>query len=160
MPQAPDGMWDGATWVYNADITNDGANSGTHTYTVVPGAGNEAMLMYGTLTNLDTAGRTGFVEITDGTNLLGRLIPSSTFDANTIHGFPTSSTLAAAGQGVDPAHPLFLSGTMELVGEIAAIAVSQDTEFAIVMRIRGLAPTVTLSSPTSAVEVVNTDAIF
>lgn len=150
----------GNTWVYHANITNDGANSGDHTYTVVPGALNEALLMYGLLDNDDTSNRTGFVRITDGTVIVGNLLFSQTLNSGTSHGFPTTSAAAATGNGVDPAHPLMLSGTMELVATVSAIAVSQDTAFGIVMRIRGPAPTVTLTSPTSAVEVVDVDAVF
>ena len=42
-----------ATWVYHADVTNDGTNSGNHLYVVQPGAGNEMELLYGSLANDD-----------------------------------------------------------------------------------------------------------
>lgn len=152
--------WEGATWVYHADITNDGANSGSHIYLVVPGVGNELEILYGEVDNDDTATRSVFGTIEDDSgNFLYRVIPDAmAATAGTVISFPVTDEVGADAGGAS--NRLILSGTMAFRVTVAAIAVSQDTAFGIVCRIRGAPPTVTLISPTDAVETVNTNKVF
>lgn len=152
--------WEGATWVYYANITNDGSNSGSHIYVVVPGAGNEMEVLYGEVDNDDTSTRSVFGTIEDDSgNLLYRIIPDAmAATAGTAISFPVTDEVGADAGGAS--RRLFVSGTMALRFTVGAVAVSQDTAFAIVCRIRGSVPTVTLISPTNAVEVVDTNRVF
>lgn len=156
--------WSGATWVLRAIITNDACCSGTHNYAVVPGEGSEMEILYGTTTNADSAGRVASVRIldADGGNVLtsfGEL----TITAGERFPFPSSDgslsgthTEIAARAG----NRYTVSGTMALEFNIAAIAVNQDSRFAVVCRIRGSVPTVTLTSPSGATEAVSTNKVF
>lgn len=155
-----DGYWDGGTWVYHADITNDGSNSGNHTYSVVPGAGNELEVLYGRILNGDAAARTSQVLVKDvvGGEILARIVNRS-LGAGLDHSFPAVSEAVDSAK-LSAGARIIIAGLMELQAVIAAVAVSQDSAFGVVCRIRGGVPTVTLTSPTDAVEVVNRDQVF
>lgn len=162
MKTGDQGYWDGALWVYHADITNNGSNSGNHTYAVVPGAGNEMEVLYGLILNGDASNRTAGVLIKDGAggNIISRILSSFTLNAGISHAYPVADERSATGAGINAGARIIIGGTIELSATFASIAVSQDTAFAIVCRIRGGLPTVTLTSPTDAVEVVNTNQVF
>lgn len=153
-------FWDGATWVYDAIITNDGVNSGTHIYDVSPGVGNELEILYGQLRNLDTVGRIIDIFIEDDVpNALVYMSPSS-FSLTQSQRMPFPVTDEALANSAGQARRWLLSGGMNLSCVAASIAVSQDTRFSICCRIRGGLPTVTLTSPTDATETVNINQVF
>ena len=152
--------WEGRTWVYHADILNDETNSGTHSYEVSPGRGNELEVLYGRLLNLDSTARTVNANVDDDAgNQIGHMIPTnfSLTQAQRI-GFPVIDE--ANSNAAVNSNRWFLSGAMTLQVEIASIAVSQDTVFSISCRIRGGLPTVTLTSPTGATETVNRNQVY
>lgn len=149
-----EGYWEGALWVYHADIVNNGANSGNQVYSIVPGVGNELEVLYGTVFNGDAAGRSTTVIIDDGTNNLSLMV-SETLGSAASRDFPSSNTSrGAAGQRY------ILAGTMRLITTVASVAVSQDSRLGLCCRIRGDLPTVTLTSPTGATETVNRNQVF
>ncbi len=152
--------WAGALWIYQANITNDGSNSGSHIYDVVPGAGNEFEVLYGRLSNDDTAGRNGSVTIEGEASLpVSTLLRRASIGANTHRNFPVAAApadLSEASAGTR----FIVAGTMTITAILEAVAVSQDSAFAIVCRIRGRLPTVTLTSPTDAVETIDTNQVF
>lgn len=154
--------WHGATWCYHATITNDGSNSGNHVYVVVPGVGNEMEILYGEITQGDAAGRVAFVRIDAGagTSVMGRLIRSATIGAGLIRSYPNGGGGSADDDSIGAGARLIVSGAMRIVAQVAAIAVSENTAFALVARVRNGPGTVTLTSPTDAVEVVQTDGMF
>ncbi len=147
----------GNLWVYHADIVNDASNSGDHRYSVVPGDGEAMEILYGGILNGDSSSRTGNVWIRDALtgNDLTRLM-NETLGAAAFRSFPT----VGAGDSVEAQGGRFLVyGNMALVGEVLAVAVSQDSAFALAALVRGALPTVTLVSPTDATETVNTNAV-
>ncbi len=147
----------GNVWVYHADIVNDNTNSGNHIYSVVPGDGNAMEILYGSLLNGDTSTRTGNVWIQDaaGGNQITRLL-NETLGAGALRSFPT----IGIGDAVEAqGGRFFVYGNMALRGEVLAVATDQDSAFALAALVRGALPTVTLTSPTSAVETVNTNAV-
>lgn len=152
-------FWEGAVWVYHADIVNDGSNSGNHIYSIVPGGGNEMEILYGQLVNGDTSARVATIMIDDGANQITRFL-ALTLGAGGVHGFPISNVVTAAGAGSGPYVRLIVAGSMRLRANVDAIAVSENTGLAIACRIRGGIPTVTLTSPTDAVETVNMNQVF
>ncbi len=136
--------WDGATWVYHSIVTNQAsAGDGSISWTVIPGAGNEMVVLYGRIVNLDITGRLVTLDIeTDiGGETLGRLITITPNAASAV-GFPVMNVQAAAGSGSAPARYI-LSGTTRLVATVVNVTNGQDAEFGIVCRIRGGVPTVT-----------------
>ncbi len=154
--------WEGATWVFHADITNDGTNSGDHVYAVVPGGGNEMEILYGRVLNGDTSSRTIIVEIgSDSTpsEILALMVPTTSITAGSTIPFPTTDEFSnsSAVQGVSR---WLIAGTMALFVQVAAVAINQDTAFSVVGRVRGGVPTATLTSPTDAVETVNVNQVF
>ncbi len=155
--------WDGALWVFHADIVNDVTNSGPHTYSIVPGAGNEMELLYGTFLNGDTSNRTFQAVIDDGANSLGTFVGDPggiTLNLGESHGFPVAEARLAAGTGTAAGQRFIIAGTMRLRFILQAVSVNQDSALGFVCRIRGGLPTVTLTSPTDAAETVNTNQVF
>lgn len=156
MTAEPGSYWDGATWVYRATITNDGSNSGNHIYNISPGEGNEMEFLYGTVLNGDTATRTIHIEIDDGSDdqvMVNYTI--STAAGIRAHVFPT-----VANENRPNMTRYILSGPMRLRLSVLALATSENSEIGIACRIRGNVPTVTLTSPTDAVEVVSTNRVM
>lgn len=157
--------WDGALWIYHATITNDGSNSGIHEYDLVPGVGNELEVLYGRLNNGDASNRVvhGYVKDADGGNILASVIgddSGTNLNAARALSFPFAQAEDSSnGQAFAAGVRFFLAGAMSLNLTLAAIAVSQDTSLGLVCRIRGGVPTVILTSPTDAVEVVNTNQV-
>ncbi len=152
--------WGGATWVYHASITNDAMDAATQTYTIVPGTGNEMEILYGQLFNGDTVARSIVVSIEDNGNELARLIALAAAAAS-FHSFPASDDPAVASTDLSAGARLILSGNMALVGLVASVAVSQDSLFGVVARIRGGLPTVTeAASAGTPVISINTEQVF
>lgn len=153
--------WEGATWVYHATVTNDGTNSGTHEYDVIPGAGNELEILYGLVFNGDTSARTIVARIqdADGGNFLAFIVPSGSIAAAGRISFPVNDP-HAANSAANAGARFLLSGTMSLNAQVQSIAVNQDSEFGIACRIRGGLPSVVFTSPTGATETVNTNQVF
>lgn len=153
--------WAGALWVYHADITNDGSNSGNHQYVVTPGAGNEMRVLYGTLANDDTSTRASEVWIRDaGGRLIARLRGRGNAVAGDDRSFPLSNVSGSLDESSIGGSEIVVAGAMDIIAVVESVATSQDTAFAIVCRIRGGIPTVVLTSPTDAVETVNTNRTF
>ncbi len=157
------------TWVYIADITNDGSNSGNHIYEVTPGAGNEMKILYGYLYNGDSSSRVGNVRIHDvsgqgsTSNLSDQLadfVPiATTLGAGQRGSFPTNDEFGDNTAAVMHT-PFRIAGDMTIWARLASVAINQDSQFSIVCRIRGGIPAVVLTSPTDAVEVVHRNQVF
>lgn len=144
-----------ATWTYRNTITNDGVNSGDHITVIVPGAGNVCILIGGNFLNGDVAGRNALLSHhnVDGNairHLLGR--PLEAIAAGAARNFPTSEASADGGPASSPP-TIIISGTETLNFNLASLAVNQNSDFAVSMLVSGGPPTVTLTSPTDAVEV-------
>ncbi len=150
--------WDGALWVYHADITNGGGGAGDHVYTIVPGAGNELELLYGRVINQDTTARTVTIVIDDGSNDLVRIMTLA-LSGGAAAGFPTAEVQATTGNSTSLVRYI-ISGTMRLVVAIAAVALSQDTVLGLVCRIRGGLPTVTEVGASTPTININTEQVF
>lgn len=151
--------WDGAVWVYRATITNDGSNSGTHEYDIVPGAGNELEVLYAQLFNGDATGRNGGMNIkdADGGKSIGEIRNASISATDTL-ALPNRSSGSNADGGVG--QRIIVAGTMSLVLSVASLAVLKESRLGIACRIRGGLPTVTLTSPTDATEAIQTNRVF
>ncbi len=158
-----EGIWQGALWVFHANITNDGSNSGNHVYAVSQSPGSEMEILYGKLANDDTSNRTGSINLDDGTNFLAALLEDQaglTINAGFDASFPHVDQPAATGASASPSR-ILLAGGMRLVATLFSVAVVQDSAFGVVARIRyPPLPTVTLTSPTDATEVVDTNLVF
>ena len=152
-----EGYWDGATWVYEATLIN-GGTSGSIVALIVPGAGNEMELLYGTITNQDTSTRASVViiESDDGANL-GLFLNSDNVGAGGTAMFPnTNATIARLPGG----QRNLISGEMQLRVQLTSVAASQDFRVAVVCRIRGGVPTVTATVTSGGSETVRTEKVF
>ncbi len=148
--------WDGALWVYHADITRDGSTSGTDTIDIVPGAGNEMEVLYGMISHDDGTGRQVRAAIsTDNvaeriTYLANGVVTSSFMD------FPQEG---ASGNESGPSRKV-VAGPMTLRLTIESLAVGKKAIYAVVCRIRGAVPTVTVTKPADSVLVTNKNAVM
>ncbi len=155
--------WDGALFIYHADILNGAGGSGTTSYTVVPGAGNELEILYGHIFNGDTVGRGSKVEISSGANFLASLLDDQTgiaLDPGAAQSYPHSDEVAAGGGSTVGGVRLFLAGTMDLEGAILAVGSSDDTRFAMVARLRGGMPIITEAGISTPTININVEGVF
>ncbi len=151
-----DSYWDGATWIYHADVTN-GANAGSHTYELVPGAGgNELEILFGAIFNDDVSTRTLQLFYEDDADNILYSVGSAITAGNPL-AIPTQTSTSDAKLG---SARWILSGTSRLRAVANSIAANQDSAFGITCRIRGASPTVTITSPAAATETVNTEKVF
>ncbi len=151
--------WAGATFVYQASVTNGAGGAGIHSYTFTLGAGSEMEVLYGEFFNGDTAGVVLGVTIDDGTNELAELL-SVTADAASRHSFPHSDVAAVAGTHLSAGSRIFLAGGMRLVALSGSVAASQDTAFALVARIRGERPAVAEVGASTPTITINTETVL
>ncbi len=150
--------WDGALWVYHADITNDAMDAATQSYTIVPGVGNEMELLYGTVLNGDTSARNALVEISDGAN---RILRIASFSLGAATNMPLPFKGADNADEVGSWTRFILAGTMQLEVSVAAVAVSQDSALGLCARIRGSLPLVTeAASAGTPVISINTEQVL
>ncbi len=153
-----DGFWPrGATWIYQAAITNDGTNAGNHVYTVLAGEGNEFEILYGSLFNGDTVSLNGSSFIDDGTNRGPYVAGILSIGAGAYMPIPSLQESSSNTSVQNPR--LLVSGPMRLVTVLEGVNTLDDSAFFMALRIYGGQPTVTLTSPTDATEVVNTDRV-
>ncbi len=154
-----------ATWVYHAKVINDAITSGNHEYDVTPGAGGQFEFGWGTISNRDlSTARNGFVIIQDSLDgdQIGTMMGFQSIGPGIRGVFPDRFAYAASvqqqmGYG---GTPLRVPSNAFLHAEIQALPINEDTEFSMVVRVRGRKPTVTITSPSGATETVNTDAMF
>ncbi len=133
-----DRYWSGALWEYHAQVVNEGGQgASTISVDIVPGAGNELAVLYGFVTNGDTASRTARAQILDavGGNALTQL-QGATLTAGSSGGIPDSS-------GVQGGVLFWFGGAMSLFLSVESVADGQDATFAAVCRVRGGVPIVT-----------------
>ena len=145
---------DWALFHYRSTIVNAVGASGAHDHSIVPGRGNMMRFLYGTLLNGDTAGRALTVQLlTTGNFILTNLLGAVTVAAGARRNFPTDE-VSADGGGVGST-PLYVAGDDQFFVRLAAVAVSENSEFAFVALMSAGEPTVTITSPTAAVETVS-----
>ena len=142
--------WGGSTWVYAALITN-GASSGNHIFGFSPGEDNDFEILHGHMRMLDSINRVGNATIRDEENgtALTYLIPlNQTFTPAQIFSFPTAEPSAANSS--TSSTRLILSGGMFFEIQFSVVAATQDTSMAMVCRVRGERPIVSLQHPADA----------
>ena len=153
--------WDGATFEYQAQITNGAGGSGDITVEITPGAGNEFEFLYGAISNGDTVTRTLFMQIRDSND---NVITTDTIDDINAGGRLALPGVAASSHSADrPAasgtHRRIVSGTMDILLTASAIAASQDATFTFTLRIRGPVPTITEAGQASPTITINTEQV-
>lgn len=147
------GYWGGVSWLFNGTIVNAAGASGTHTYRFNPGEDNEFEILYGTLRNGDTSSRSSF-------NSIQSLLPVNRIVADLT---PRSFAVAAAGfmpimandevannGGHRMQRPIVSGSNMVLDIALASVAANQDTAVTVMLRVRGDAPTVTMTGGADA----------
>jgi hypothetical protein len=164
MPRQQDdrgGYWEGATFIYYIRIVNDGSNSGNHEIEISPGVGNELEILYGSIFNGDTAARTilCIIQGQDSSEYSYLLPRNFSLGAGLKVPFPVTDEVEGGG-ALSGARRLIVSGDMKLYVRIASVGLSQDSEFGVIMRTRGDAPAVTVTSPTGATETVRENRVL
>ncbi len=146
-----------ATWILQGTVAGDNAGGADYACTVTPGVGNELDVLYGDILHNDTSGRlTQVVSRGDGDEILATLIQETLTNAR--RGFPDSDTRAAP-----PSSPLrlLLSGGMNLIFSVDAMAQDKLMTFALCGRINGGVPTVaTTVSAGTKTETINTNKVI
>ncbi len=146
--------WDGALWVYNAQILRDGSTSGTDIIEITPGDGNEMELLYGQVTHNEGTGRQARITIENSLSDDDRLTHLA--DAainNTYILFPRD----AAGVGYTR---LIIAGEQVLKLTIESLAINITSKYSVVCRIRGGIPTVAVTKPADSTLTTNTNKVM
>jgi len=161
---------EGATWIGIFTITNAAGAAGAHFYSIRGVAGSEYRLMYGEMFNGDTVAVAMQMIITDGsdsasaaaaqTDIVAHVTPNNNLAAGVFRSFPTANVSADSGP-MGWGWPM-VSGTMRLKCETGSVAVSQDTQLAVALRLWNAAalPTVTLTGGASAVTATVRNQVF
>ncbi len=141
-----------AVWHFRATIVNDAGASGSHEYLFTPGAGNVLILLGGSLLNGDTSTRVGLARLrnTDA-DIIRQVLENSSVVAGATRDFPTSQSTGDNLSASDGS-PVVVAGTEDFLVGIVSVAVSENTEVSIQFLVSGGPPTVTFTSPASAVE--------
>jgi len=151
---------DWGIWDYQADITNGAGGAGDNSYTITVPVGAVLEIEYGELFNGDTSNRTAVIEIRgDGGERLATLI-NGTLNAAARSSFPSANIFAAAGNPLGTSARIFVSGGMDIVAAVLAVAASQDTAFGISCRIWGEVPTVVEAGASTPTINVNLEKVF
>ncbi len=155
--------WDGALFVYHADITNGAGGSGTNSYTIVPGAGNELEILYGHIFNGDTVARGTSLLISSGANLITTLLddaPGLAINPGAVQSYPHNDEVNVDGGSTVGGVRLFLAGTMDFEGKLLAVGSSDDTRFAMAARLRGGMPIITEAGISTPTININVEQVF
>ncbi len=155
--------WEGALYIYDADITNGAGGAGANSYNLTPGVGNEMEILSIRFLNGDVAGRVLTVEIRDDdNNVIIEIFPGVSLGAGATIMFPHISSDAniAARSAWPNKTRAFLAGEMNVNLSLAAVAASQNTECSIVGRIRGGIPTATEVGASTPTINVNKEQVF
>jgi hypothetical protein len=148
-----------AVWEYRAAIVNNGTNSGSHSYVISVKGGVMAVLLGGTILNGDTSGRNVTIHLRNTDNNPVRiLLPGTSVAANGRREFPTTQTSADNSVASIPPD-IIIAGTMDMLFQIASLAINENSELSVYFMINGKPPTVALTSPTDAVETETTNVV-
>lgn len=153
-------FWSGALWVYSADIENGAGGGGNIFITLTPGAGNELELLYGMLSNQDTAGRAGEMELRDADdNLLAHLFEEgATITNGNEVSIPGIDEITASDNAALP-NRIFLAGDMDFLMNLVSVAASENVVFGLCCRIRGGLPTVVESGNSTPTITINMEQV-
>ncbi len=138
----------GGLFVVQIEILNDGSTSGNHNVEIRPGAGQEFEFLYGRIFNGDVAARTAVATIRNEQAGTMAELQRSSIGAGDDAPIPSSNNTASLVAGVH----FDLGGDMGILYVLASVAVSQNSIHCFVLRLRGEAPTITITSPSGATE--------
>lgn len=155
MSDAEGSYWDGQLWEYRGDVENDAAGASAITFTITIPVGSEAEILYGLVINQDVAGRTTNAQILEsGGGLMADIFPELSLAAGARRPI---LALAVQNSGVGNMQRTIVGGGMTILVTVAAVALSQDAVFAVVMRIRGSVPTVVEAGGGTPVITIDTE---
>ncbi len=154
-----DGYWDGATFLYVADITNGGGGAGTQSYTLTAPGGTEFEVMYVKVSNDEAScARLVTVAITgDGGEAGPRLIGASTA-AGTFRVWPAVGT--NDDNGFLGFARVVISGGMALTITIVDVTLSEDTAVFVGLRIRSGVPGILEVGASTPVINIDVEKVF
>lgn len=151
---------DGALYTFQGTLLNDGATAGNHVLTVNAAAGSRVELISLRVLNSDASARTLTAVIDDGANVLDDLQPTTgvALAAATSAMMPIAGATVPAATSTQrsPARGVFIAGANRLLATLAAVAVSQDSAWALVLKVWGEAPTIALTGPAGVTATTNT----
>ena len=144
----------GALFTFQGEVTNGAGGAGDQSLTITPAAGGRFELLGLIIVNGDTSARNASAHIFNGggtaaVNIARPLLTSSSVAAAGAVAWPWFSGNTAVGHESGP--PAVVAGSNGLVLTSAAVAASENTNFGVLLRVWGAAPTCTLagaSTPT------------
>lgn len=152
---------DGATYVFQGTVTNNGAISDLSTI-FTPGAGQEMELQVATISHNDATASTIQAVIRDnGGNTLIVLANIASVTQNSVIQIPpVGSVPATDGNFPQLTRPIMISGTMDLILTALAIDDTESIDVSLVVRITGNPPTLTTVGGGAETVTTNTSRVF
>lgn len=154
----------GDLFVYRATVINGGGGGGDCSVILVPGAGNEFELYYGTISHNDATASDVDVHLRDEDgNVQSFLYDVDAVVQNAVCQFPPApGSAGTAGNAADaPAATRFLlAGTMDLYIAALAIDAAEGITVTIVGRVRGGMPTVTEAGNSTPTITITTERLY
>ena len=133
-------------WTYNLvqmTVVNGAGGAGDHTYAIASSEDSVVEVVQAEVTNGDTVARNLSIVVDDLTTTALTILPATSLNAAAVARIPfLGQVFAATGNNADLTFPYHLGSTARMLFTLAAVALSQDSTFGLLMRFRGRRPTV------------------
>src|SRR3990172_786854 len=145
-------------WLQQMTVVNGAGGAGDHTYSIAGASGGESVfdMLEGDLTNGDTVARNGSVVVDDLTTTALTILPATSLNAAATVRLPfLGQIFAATGNNPNLTFPYHLGNTARMLFTLAAVALSQDSTFGILLRFKGRPPTIVSNGASTPVLTTN-----
>ncbi len=161
MTQVMKSWIDGATWVGQGTVINNGAISDV-SIIITPAPGNEMMLLVGSISHNDATASTITVLIRDADdNTIIELANQAAVNQNAIIQVPPRGTsTGAAGNIVQLTHPIMISSGMDLIMTAETIDEGEGITWSCLARTISTKPILTTVGGGAETVTTNTDLVF
>ncbi len=155
-------VWpDGATYVFQGTVVNNGAISDVSTI-FTPGEGNEMELHWASISHNDATASTITVFIRDGSaGTLIALADQASVTQNSVVQVPPVGTVVGTGGNFPQfTRPIMISGNMDIILTAETIDDTEGIAVSLVVRIIGGIPTLTTVGGGTETVTTNTSRVF
>src|SRR3990172_3976415 len=145
-------------WLQQMTVTNGAGGAGDHTYSIAGASGGESVfdIFEADLTNGDTVARNVSVVVDALTTTALTILPATSLNAGATVRLPfLGQVFAATGNNPNLTFPYHM-GPARMLFTLAAVALSENSTFGILLRFKGRPPTIAsngAATPTLATNV-------
>ena len=145
-------------WLQQMTVTNGAGGAGDHTYSIAGQGESVFDIIQAEITNGDTVARNLSIVVDDLTDTALTILPASSLNAAAVARIPfLGQVFAATGNNADLTFPYHLGRTARMLFTLAAVALSQDSTFGVLLRFKGRPPTIVSNGAATPALVTNVD---